>query len=137
MRIAALVVTACLAGCSLTSGGGGSECQVDPQCGDEVCANSGECMARSSVREYLVRWTVNGVAANEACANLPNLFLRFEGTDYGDILPFAPVACSAGQLRLDKLPKRYQQVELGFEGSTGEVSAIDAGSTQVQFDLIR
>lgn len=133
MRIAALLVTVCLAGCSLTPSGS-SECQNDSQCGDDVCAESGECMARTSVRQLTVRWTVNGMAASAACAGQPKLFLRFEGADYGDVL-YASAACSDGQVKLSGLPKRYQQVEIGFEGSTGDVLSIDAASTLVQFDL--
>lgn len=95
-------------------------------------------MARSSVRQLSVHWTVNGVAADAtSCASRPMLYLEFEGADYGDTLRFTQVECSAGKFPVDKLPKRYLQVELGFEGSTGDVTAIDAASTQVQFDLFQ
>jgi hypothetical protein len=134
MRIATVLVTACLAGCSL-SPSPSSECQNDSQCGDDVCAESGECMARTSVRQLTVRWTVNGVAASAACAGQPKLFLRFESADYGDAL-YASAVCSDGQIKLSGLPKRYQQVELGFEGSTGDVLSIEPASTALQFDLI-
>jgi hypothetical protein len=136
MRIAAVLV-ACLAGCSIATGGG-SECHDDSQCGDDVCARSGECMPRSSVRQLAVRWTVNGVAADPtSCANLPLLYLEFEGADYGDTLRFTQVVCSTGLHTIDKLPKRYLRVELGFEGTAGDTTAIDAASTQVQFDLFQ
>jgi hypothetical protein len=134
MRIAALVVTACLAGCGGVTTS--AECQNDSQCGDDVCTRTGECLPRSSVRQLAVQWTVNGVAASAtSCAAHPNLYLKFEGADYGDVFPVQPVACSAGKYNIDKLPRRYMQVELGFEGSTGEMSTIDAASTQIQFDL--
>jgi hypothetical protein len=136
MRIATLVVTACLAGCSLTPTGSVSECNTNAQCGDDVCASSGECLARSSVREMIVRWTVNGVAPDPAsCASHPSLYLQFEGADYGDTLRIASVPCIAGAYQVKQLPKRYLQVEVGFEGHTGDVSAIDSASPQVQFDL--
>lgn len=135
MRFAVLGLAAWLAGCSLTPGSG-SECYSDTQCGPDVCARSGECMARSGVREVTIRWTINGRGADSvSCASHTNLFLQFEGADYGDTLKFAPVACRAGSFLADKLPKRYQQVELGFEGSTGDVSPIDATTAQVLFDL--
>ena len=135
MRFAALALAACLGGCSLTAGSG-SECHSDSQCGDDVCARSGECLARNSIREVLVKWTIDSAAADAvSCAEHPNLYIQFEGTDYGDTLRFAPVPCRAGQFKVDRLPKRYVQVELGFEGSTGDVSSIDASTTQVQFDL--
>ena len=116
--------------------GSGSECHSDSQCGEDVCARSGECLARSSLREVTIKWTVNSAAANStSCSAHPNLYLQFDGTDYGDTLRFAPVVCRAGSYLVDKLPKRYVQVELGFEGSTGDVSSIDTTTTQIQFDL--
>ena len=138
MRFAALVLTAGLAGCSLTSSGTGGECQSDSQCGDDVCARNGECIARSNIREVTVKWTVNGVAADpSSCATHPDLYLQFDGPDYGDALRFAPVPCREGSFFVDKLPKRYVQVELGSEGGASDVSSIDAVTAQAQFDLFR
>lgn len=137
MRYAACALMACLAGCSLTSSSGG-ECVNDSQCGDDVCARGGECTARASVRSVMVRWTVSGAAASAtACTAHPDLFLQFDGADYGDTVRFAPVVCSQGQFPVDKLPKRYQQVELGIEGATGNVVPIDANTAQAQFDLVQ
>jgi hypothetical protein len=135
MRYAALVLVACLGGCSLT--GNGSECSTDSQCGDDVCARSGECLARASVRGVTVNWTVSGITADAlTCAPHPDLYLQFNGPDYGDVLRFAPVPCNEGKFFIDKLPRRFLQVELGAEGSagTGDRSRIDA-SAQVQIDL--
>ena len=135
MRFAPLALAACLWGCSLTPSTG-SECHSDSQCGDDVCALSGECLARSATREVMIRWTVNSAAANATSCNAhPNLYLQFDGTEYGDTLRFAPVVCRQGSYKVERLPKRYVQVELGFEGSTGDVSAIDTSTAQVQFDL--
>jgi hypothetical protein len=135
MRFAALALAACLGGCSLTAGSG-SECHSDSQCGDDVCARSGECLPRNSTREVLVKWTIDSAAADAvSCVEHPNLYIQFEGTDYGDTLRLAPVQCRAGQYKVDRLPKRYVQVELGFEGSTSDVSSMDASTAQVQFDL--
>jgi hypothetical protein len=138
MRIAVLALMAGLAGCSLTSSGSGGECQTDAQCGDDVCARSGECLARSNVREVTIRWTVNGVTADSAsCTAHPDLYLQFDGADYGDTLRFAPVVCRQGSFFIDKLPKRYVQVELGSEGGAGDVTSIDAATAQAQFDLFQ
>jgi hypothetical protein len=135
MRYAALALMACLAGCSLTSGSGG-ECVTDSQCGDDVCARGGECLARTNVRSIMVKWTVDGATADgTTCTSHPDLFLQFDGTDYGDTLRFAPVTCRQGSFFVDKLPRRYQQVELGVDGSTGSVVSI-ATSAQASFDLI-
>jgi hypothetical protein len=138
MRYAAYALMACLAGCSLTPGGTGGECVSDSQCGDDICARGGECTGRTSVRDVMVRWTVNGVAAGTtACNSHPDLFLQFDGPDYGDTIRFAPVPCVAGLFNIDKLPKRYAQVELGIDGATGSVVRIDARTAQAQFDLLQ
>lgn len=137
MRCAALALMACLAGCSLTSSGGG-ECVSDSQCGDDVCTRNGECAPRSSVRSVVVKWTLEGAAANATSCNAhPNMFLQFDGSDSGDTLRFEQVACSQSQFPVDKLPKRYTQVELGFAGSTTVVQPIDPITAQAVFDLFR
>lgn len=141
MRFAALGLTACLltglaglGACGLAASGG--ECHSDVQCGDDVCARSGECMARASVRELTVKWTVNGEAASAAtCAASPNLYIQFYGADYGDTLRL-PVSCRDGQLFVAALPKRYVQIELGVDGGTGDLSPIDP-SGRLQLDLFQ
>ncbi|HEU4729944.1 MAG TPA: hypothetical protein VFT22_18735 [Kofleriaceae bacterium] len=141
MRFPALALMACLAGCSLSPGGSvGGECNSDSQCGEDVCAQSGECLARANVRGVTVRWTVNGAAPSDAsCSEHPTLYLQFDGTDYGDTLRLAPVACQQGSVTIGKLPRRYGQVEIGFEGSAGagDVSSIDTTSAQAQLDLFQ
>src|SRR5215510_4071380 len=127
MRYAASVLMACLAGCSLTSAGTGGECVSDSQCGDDVCALGGECTARTNVRNVLVKWTIGGVSADAAtCSAHPLLFLQFDGPDYGDTIRFTRVTCVQGLFNVFKLPNRFQQVELGDEGATGNVERIDA-----------
>ncbi|HEX7843073.1 MAG TPA: hypothetical protein VF469_36620 [Kofleriaceae bacterium] len=138
MRYAASVLMACLAGCSLTSAGTGGECVSDSQCGDDVCARGGECTARTNVRDVMVKWTVGGAAASAAtCSSHPDLFLQFDGPDYGDTIRFAPVTCVQGLFNVDKLPTRYQQVEIGDEGAAGYMQPIDARTAQAQFDLLQ
>jgi hypothetical protein len=135
MRFVVSALMACLAACSLTSTGG--ECVRDDQCGDDMCARSGECLGASSLRQVTVKWTVDGESASAAsCAAHPDLYIQFEGPDYGDILRYAPVPCIQGSFFVDKLPKRYQQVELGLENSTGDVTSIDVTTAQAQFDLL-
>lgn len=137
MRYAGLALMACLAGCSLTSGTGG-ECVNDSQCGDDVCTRGGECIARSSVRSVMVKWTIEGAAASVvSCDTHRDLYLQFNGTDYGDTLRFEPVVCSQGSFFVDKLAKRYQQVELGIQGGTGTVQSIDPVTAQARVDLFQ
>ena len=122
MRYAGLALMAALAGCSLTSGTG----------------PDGECVARANVRAVMVKWTVDGVSASgTSCTAHPDLYLQFKGTDYGDTVRFEPVVCSQGSFFVDKLPKRYQQVELGIQGGTGTVLGIDPASAQAMFDLFQ
>jgi hypothetical protein len=142
MRYAAFALVAGLSACSLSSSGTGGECVNDQQCGDDVCARSGECLAPSSVRQVVVKWTMNGATADSAtCAEHPNLSIQFNGSEYSDMLRFAPVPCRSGSFFVDHLPKRYVQVELGVEGAghSADVAPIDlspdlaAGSAQ--FDI--
>jgi hypothetical protein len=136
MRFGVLALIACLAACSLTPSG--SECSSDSHCGDDVCARSGECLARSAVRAVTVKWTVNGAAADAiSCTEHPDLYLQFESADYGDTFRVAPVPCRAGLYSIDKLPRRYLQVELGVDGGSGDVSPIDLATAQAQFDLLQ
>jgi hypothetical protein len=137
MRYAGLALMACLAGCSLTPGAGG-ECVNDSQCGDDVCTRGGECLARNNVRAVTVTWTVEGASASATTCDVHrDLYLQFNGTDYGDTLRFEPVVCSQGSFFVDKLPKRYQHVELGAQGGTGTVVAIDPSTAQATFDLFQ
>jgi hypothetical protein len=137
MRYAGLALMACLAGCSLTPDPRG-ECVNDSQCGDDVCTRGGECVARSSVRSVMVKWTIDGAAASLAtCDTHRDLYLQFNGTDYGDTLRFEPVVCSQGSFFVDKLAKRYQQVELGIQGGTGTVQTIDPVTAQARIDLFQ
>jgi hypothetical protein len=125
---------ATLGACSLTPSG--SECHSDQQCGDDVCARSGECLARTSVREIAVRWTVNGEPASATtCASHPDLYLEMSGTDYGDTLRL-PVSCGDGAYTFTGVPKRYVKIELGVDGGLSDAVQIDP-SGQVQLDLLR
>jgi hypothetical protein len=46
------------------------------------------------------------------------------------------VTCVSGVFNIDKLPKRFRQVELGVEGAAGVVVPIDGRTAQAQFDLL-
>ena len=124
-----------LAGCSLSAGG--SECIVDRDCEGDVCARDGLCHPASEVRAVTVRWTVRGAAASaDSCAGNPDLFLRFDGPDSNDRLGFSPVPCSIGQFSMDKLPSRYEKVELGIEGGGFKKIGVINRDNAITFDVV-
>jgi hypothetical protein len=137
MRFAVFALMAGLSGCSLSPSDSGSECTTDTQCGDDVCARTGECLAKSAVRSVRVEWTIDGsTPVVTACADHPDLYLQFDGAEYGDAVRFAPVACSEGSFFVDKLPLRYQQVEMGVEGAGGgDAVVIDPSTARAKLDL--
>jgi hypothetical protein len=124
LLLVAPALLALVAGCPTSSGSGG-ECEVDGQCGDQVCARDGTCSDAASVRAVKVTWTVNG-AAPDAASCISDFYIRFEAGDPADSLGFSPVPCALGQYAIDKLPKRFISVELGVDGGTRDVSAIDS-----------
>jgi hypothetical protein len=127
------LVLALLAGCPSASPQG--ECTVDSDCAGGVCARTGECVSPSSVRPVKVTWTIRGSAASPStCVNSPELYIQFDSLDPQDIFGYSPVPCDPGQFFVDKLPKRYVQVEMGVEDRFLDATAIDAlGSAS--FDL--
>lgn len=122
MRAALLVLV--LAGCGTPTGGA---CEIDDDCsGADVCARNGECS--SSARMVRVTWTIRGMAANAStCAQSPSFFILFSSPSPGDQYGYDPVPCAAGVFTVDKLPRRFNAVELGVN-STGysEAAAFDA-----------
>ena len=124
----AIAVLGSLAGCPNPTGG---ECEIDNDCGGaDVCARDHMCTAASAVRAVSATWTIRGAAANTTtCGTHTDLFISFIGSDFGDKLGFAPVPCKLGQFSVDKLPIRFKQVELGVEGGTSDVRALNAAGT--------
>jgi hypothetical protein len=124
---------------SCTSKPDGPQCTVDSDCGDSlVCARPGECLSPGQVREVTATWTVNGMPAGaQTCASIEDLMIQFDGSDFNDTLGFAPVPCSQGQFHVDKLPRRYIEIELGIDGR-GLLNAafIDPATNSAQFDLV-
>jgi hypothetical protein len=124
------VAAAVLAACGSSSS---DKCTNDTSCGSgQVCARDGECLAPADVWSLKVTWTVNGMPASATtCAHAPDLELDFEDFDLGDTFGYAPVPCAAGQFTIDKLPRRFDQVDLGTGGRyvsrpiTGGVVAFD------------
>lgn len=121
----ALVLPLALGGC-LSSGPMGGECNRDNDCGGgEVCARDGMCALSSSVRSVVTRWTIGGSPpTDQLCASHPDLYIKFIGADFSDSFGYAPVPCALGQFTMDKLPDRYQAVELGVDNGTASTAPI-------------
>lgn len=136
LRAPVLAATlALLGGCPAATYSSG-ECFEDRDCGGgDVCARDRMCASPSSVRAITTTWTVSGQpASTTTCAAHPELFISFIGRDFADALGFAPVPCHAGSFFIDKLPVRFDAVELGVEGGRSEIRAIDA-TNRVVIDL--
>lgn len=120
-------------------GGGGASgygCHVDSDCGSQVCARNGDCMAASAVHVIHVNWTVGDEAASDTtCTTAPKLSITFSSTG-GDEFGFAPVPCNAGRYTIDKMPIRITSVQLArqYEQSGGAHGSFDA-TGNVQLDL--
>lgn len=127
----AVVLVALLAGCP---GNTQTACKSDSECGGDVCARNGECTAASNIRMVKVTWTVNGQQASATtCAPAPSLELFFYSAQ--DTFGYEPVPCMEGQFTIDKIPLRYDEVELDrLGGSPVGYSPIPASAT-VAFDL--
>ena len=128
MRAVALVL---LAAC-----GGGSQapCKADSDCSGDVCARNGECVSASEIQMVKVTWTVNGGPANAtSCAPAPDLELWFDSAQ--DYFGFEPVPCMEGQFTIDKIPVRYDSVELDKAGGTPVGFSPIPASLTVAFNL--
>jgi hypothetical protein len=116
------------AGCFPTST---YDCDQDFECsGGEVCARTHECLTPSQVRALNVTWTVTGVDdVATACptAGLESLTISYTSPD-APTLTFAPVMCTLGLYRIDKLPVWFERVELSGYSDTG---AYYAGSAMI------
>lgn len=127
----ALLLVVLLAGCPGSSSG---ECVTDGDCGSDVCARNGECLPASDVYPVRVSWTIRGMPATPTtCAQAPDFFIYFQSSN--DSFGFAPVPCNQGSFFVDKLPKRYTEVEIGADGRFDNFSIIDPKTGTATFDL--
>jgi hypothetical protein len=112
-------------------GGGGTTgfgCQADSECGGLTCARTGECLAASEIRIVHTNWTLKGAAASDAtCTKAPLLAITFTSPQ-GEMFGYAPVPCDAGKHTVDKLPIRFNEVQLARENdySGGAYGTFDA-----------
>jgi len=122
-----------LAGCPYDT----PDCQVDDDCsGSKVCTRNGECLAASEVRVVRVAWTIRGQAASATtCGPTPNFYLLFGSFDASDTYGYEPVPCAAGVFTVDKLPSRYNSVEIGADGRFQQEAVFDSQG-HATFDLM-
>ena len=135
LRSALLVVSLTLTACP--SSPQTVMCQTDTDCsGGDICARNGECDAPSDVRAVKVTWLIRAMPASaQTCANSPSFYVQFDGPTYEDTFAFEPVPCDQGQFNIDKLPKRFTQVEMGIDGQFNDIAAIDPATETAAFDL--
>lgn len=108
-----------LAGCP--RGGQGGECEYNEECAPDVCGRDHACTDPSNVREVTVTWTVRGQpASSQTCGPTNGFTLTFFadelGNSFDDELGFEPVPCATGQFFVDRLPKRFDNVQIGLGG---------------------
>ena len=131
--LAALALLAAGAGCPADSTP--SMCETDSQCGSDVCARDGECLPASQVRSAKLTWTIRGMTADATtCASSPSFYINFDSSMTGEAFGFAPVPCQEGQFSIDKLPLRFDEVEIGVDARTLQILPIRPDGT-VAFDL--
>jgi hypothetical protein len=128
----ALVVVALCAGCPNPTDG--NTCTTDGDCGADVCARDGECLPAADVMKIKVTWTIRGQPASPTtCAPAPDFFVNFYASDR-ESFGFAPVPCNQGQFVVDKLPRRFTQVELGADARFDAFAGFDAAGNAT-FDV--
>lgn len=140
-RIAALCAVA-LSGCLSATG---EECISDADCSaDGECTRTGECVPDGGAVRIEVRWTVNGAAPSPSspgpCEAIGELEILFQDPG-GEAENYRPVPCDLGQSVYDKMPPRFESVEVVAYDRDDDVldsveAELGAGDSQVAVDLV-
>jgi hypothetical protein len=134
MRAFTVLTIALAAGCPQQPPPSGM-CETDSQCGGDVCARDGECLPANMVRSATISWTIRGLPANATtCASSPQFDLNFDSSSTSESFGFTPVPCQEGNFHIDKLPLRFDVVEIGINNSPLSTLPIQPDGT-VAFDL--
>ena len=117
-RASSRVVVVMLFGALVASGcapdTAGPECSVDSDCGEGVCTRNGECTPPANVRGVTVNWTIRGETPTAStCSRSPDFYIDFLGSSADDLWSYDPSPCRAGRFFVDKLPRRFDRVEIG------------------------
>ena len=125
--------------------GEGEQCSTDADCADDgECTRTGECVPDGAAVRVSVQWTVGGQtptpAAPQPCEPFGDLEIVFH--DPGEeTTSYRPVPCELGQAVYDKMPPRFESVEVVAYDPAGDmVDAVEeplsAGAeSAVQVDL--
>lgn len=145
-----LIALACLlAGCDSYDPPVYGTCSTDSDCGSDVCARSGECLASDAISPPVTfRWTINGQPATAStCAPHPQLHLVLWPDNAADPNLTLEISCTSGAgLVLDRIPAHLLgSVELGpatvadpgeFPNDVGwDSRATSPGDQLIGFDL--
>ena len=121
------------------------QCSSDEECeGGGECTRTGECVADGTALRVVVRWTVDGraptPASPEPCDRVGELEVIFRDPG-SDPENYRPVPCNLGQTVYDKMPPRFEAVEVVAYAPSGrfldsaEAPLAASGETDVQLDL--
>ena len=142
----ALLALALLGAAPACLAGEGEQCSTDADCSDDgECARTGECVADGATLRVVVRWTVAGQAptpsAPQPCAPVGELEIRFHDPGQESV-GYRPVPCALGQAVYDKMPPRFESVEVVAYDPSGdqvldtvEEPLAASGETSVLVDL--
>lgn len=132
-------LAACLAGT-------GEECVADADCAsDGECTRTGECVPDGGALRVVVRWTIAGQAPSpprpEPCSPIGELEIEFRDPG-GDPEDYRPVPCDLGRATYDKMPPRFESVEVvaydpaGERLASSEAALEPRGESDVVVDLV-
>lgn len=103
------------AGCP--AGGANNHCVIDTDCGDQVCAITGECVGTGTVRTVRIRWQVANQSptpqAPELCGAISDLEVSFRDRDgLEDGVSYWPVPCELGTVFYNHVPSWLDRLRI-------------------------
>ena len=144
MRLHPAILPVLLAtGCFYGTASDPAECKTDEQCAG-VCTRTGECVAESNIVDIRISWTVNNTvvspASDAACRDVNMLSVHFVDFRTDPDVVYRPVPCNLGLITYDKMPGRFDRVELTAWDTSGREldrasSPIVAGDNNIEMNL--